>query len=192
LREEERQADGATDLDAEAARDDVVGTAGADPDVGGYGREGESGDQGDRVRDPDDQEHMSESEVTDQPPEPQVHDHANDRQNRRREHSQECAELFVRHHRLPVPPVARHLIPTLHRFANGDLSYVLYLNEVRIGGQRHQAEPPTDFEWRFAKGGRSERVSSVKRAAAWSRHSRHEPPGVVVFTKECRLDRISA
>ena len=106
LRQEEGHADGAAELEAEAAGDDEVGAAGTQPGVGGHRRERQRGDEGDGVGQHHHHQHPEQPEVSHQPAEAQVHDHAEDGQDGGREDPDEGAELAVFCHAPPLRTTA--------------------------------------------------------------------------------------
>lgn len=96
LGQEERNADGGTDVHSEAAGDDVVGATGSDPHVGGDRRQRQRRCQSDGVGDHDDHHGARKTHVADHPTGTQKQNHTKDREDRRGEHSDERSQFEVR------------------------------------------------------------------------------------------------
>ena len=101
LRQVQRHADAAADLEAERLRDDGVRAARAEPGVGGDAGERQPRAERDRVGERDDEQPAEQPRVSHHPSQPEVHDDPEDGQQRRGEDAGEGAEQ--------LPPARRGL-----------------------------------------------------------------------------------
>ena len=95
---EQGNAQSTPDGQPQTARDDVVDAAGPHPLVGGDGGDAQPGSHRDHVSHDDDADGHPQAGLPHDPRQAQVHDHAQDRQDRRREHAAEGAELACLRH----------------------------------------------------------------------------------------------
>ena len=92
LRDEEEHGDDAAEFRPEAPADEVVGAAALDPHVRRDGRDRQPRDQRDDLRAGQDRQRIPQAGIAHHGVEPQEHDHAENRQQARREHAAEGAE----------------------------------------------------------------------------------------------------
>ena len=83
LRHIKGDAHAAPRLQAERLGNDRVSAAGADLDVGGDRSHGQAGEEGNRFRQEDDHHRSQQAGVADHPAQAEVHDHAENGQDRR-------------------------------------------------------------------------------------------------------------
>ncbi len=93
LGQEEKDADGAAELHAQAAADQVVGAAAFDPRVGGDGGQGKCRQAGDHLGAQNDQNHLQDAGLAHDLAEPQKHDHAQNGERAGGEHTAEGSEF---------------------------------------------------------------------------------------------------
>ena len=158
LRDVEKNGDDAAEFRPQAAADEIVGAAALDPHVRCDGRDRESRDQRDGRRAGEDQQRVPQPRVTHHGIEPQEHDHAEDRQQARREHAAERAEAggglgFRAHSGSSIPDRAVPVQPVPSRRRGFWL----------VPDGANGVQPPADFRL----GRRSWDGSSVGRARAF-------------------------